>query len=163
MRTLDLLGVDSKALVDDEVYEWAKSYKWELDGRGRYVFTRIRKNGVRETHYLHRLILGVTGETVYVDHADRNPLNNLRSNLRTCTNSQNQANRSTFKSNRKFKGVYYRPTKKAWVAEITCNGVRHYLGFFKCEIRAAMAYNAKALALFGEFALLNKISAADAA
>ncbi len=153
------LSDGTQCLVDDCDYGRVNQYRWRLDSSGRYVSRKKRDNGKDASVYLHREILGVCDSATYVDHVDRNPLNNLRSNLRVCSNSQNQANRTIVfrKHKRQFKGVYWRPKKKAWVAEITCQNIRHYLGYFKDEIEAAVAYNQKAIELFGDFALLNKI------
>lgn len=145
-------------LVDDEDYPILNAFGWRIDGTGRYAITRVSENGKRVVKLMHRFILGLTDPSVYADHLDRNTLNNCRSNLRVCDNSLNQANRLPNKNKTgRFKGVYWRPKKKAWVSEITRNGNRFYLGFFKSELDAAIAYNNKAKQLFGAFALLNPI------
>jgi hypothetical protein len=38
---------------------------------------------------IHRCILGITDPEIEVDHRDNNGLNNVRSNLRTCTHQEN--------------------------------------------------------------------------
>lgn len=157
---IPLQGGKLWAVISPEDYEKVIPHQWRIDSKGKYAFTRIRENGQRIHLRMHRYILGITDSSIFVDHKDGDPLNNHRSNLRICTNSQNQANRgvpTSFKHPRKFKGVYWRPKKKAYVAEITCRGIRHYLGLFRSDLEAARAYNEKALQLFGEFALLNPI------
>lgn len=154
------VGHDSYSEVDDDVFNLVSHITWRLDSCRKYVITKVGSRPNRKTVYLHRFVLGVNDPSVLVDHADRNPLNNLRSNLRICNNSQNQANRlsNTNKSTGKFKGVFFRKNKNAWVSEITFKGKRHYLGFFKNENDAALAYNRKALEFFGDFALLNEVN-----
>jgi len=92
-----------------------------------------------------------------VDHIDRNKLNNHISNLRWATKSENQANRSNVTRN--YKGIYCKNKckRKKWVAQIRLNRKAYYLGTFKSEIEAALAYNKKAKEFFGEFALINDI------
>lgn len=160
MKVINLWG-GKKSYVSDRDYSRVRRYSWGLDGNGKYASTKIRIDGKRRRVALHRYILGVTDPKVFVDHVDRNPLNNLRSNLRICSNSQNQANRLKKFARKagRFKGVYWRPKKNAWVSEITHNKNRHYLGIFQSEIEAAKAYNQKAIELFGEFALLNRCDA----
>ena len=145
------------AWVDEQDYLRVCRYSWQID-KGGYLKVNTRVKGKRVSILLHRFILGLSNPSVFVDHIDGNPLNNSRSNLRLCDNSQNQANRpaNAFKKHGQYKGVFYRPKKKAWVSEISCRGKRFYLGFFRDEKKAALAYNKKALELFGEFALLNQ-------
>lgn len=92
-----------------------------------------------------------------VDHADGDTLNNRRSNLRYCTASQNQANkRKQAGAKSRYKGV--RPCNSKtpkWRCEIECQKKRIYLGTFNSEIEAALAYDRKAIELFGVFAKTN--------
>lgn len=102
---------------------------------------------------LHNLLVG----TKLVDHADGNGLNNRRTNLRPCTFAQNQANqRKQAGTKSRYKGV--RPPgngRPRWGCEIEHRGQRYYVGTFDTEVEAALAYDRKALELFGEFARLN--------
>jgi hypothetical protein len=157
MKAIPVNGGKYFTQVDDQDYESLLNFSWHVCSKGKYVRTRIRRGGSRKIIQIHRLILGVSDPSMYVDHKDGNTLNNQRSNLRICTNSQNQANRNPNRL-RALKGVYYRPKKRAYVAAITCKGKRYHLGFFKSASLAAEAYNEKASELFGEFALLNVIT-----
>ena len=103
----------------------------------------------RTTKHLHRLVMD-PGEKMMVDHIDGNGLNNLRENLRVCTNSENQRNRRKHKGLSKFKGV--KPTPwNTWEATIQ----KTHIGTFPTEDQAARAYDEKAKELFGEYANLN--------
>jgi AP2-like factor, euAP2 lineage len=98
--------------------------------------------------------------SVLVDHKDRNFLNFSRSNLRQATRSQNAINKAkndNIDSTSKYKGVYWNKEKKCWAAQIRKNYKRYHIGYFSTEDAAAMAYNKKALAFFGEFAVLNLV------
>lgn len=90
--------------------------------------TNIGSGDNRGRIYIYRLIkerLEPDVKGMEVDHIDRNPLNNCRSNLRWCTRSQNTCNeglRSTNKSG--TKGVHWSERYQRWTTRITCKGIR---------------------------------------
>lgn len=93
-----------------------------------------------------------------VDHIDRNPMNDNIANLRAATRSQNNMNMSCIRGLTSiYKGVYLMKNRTTWESSIKINGKRKYLGTFKIETDAAIAYNKAANELFGEFANLNII------
>jgi hypothetical protein len=85
-----------------------------------------------------------------VDHANRDTMDNRRSNLRLCTHAENMANRKATRGKALPKGV--RRSRKKFIAQIYINGERKYLGTYSTAEAAANAYNAVALAVHGEFA-----------
>lgn len=81
------------------------------------------------------------------------------SNCRWVTPQENSFNtRGAVKSSSKYKGVSWMKGRNKWRSEIMHNGTPYYLGLFADEVQAAIAYNAEAKKLFGEFAFLNDIS-----
>lgn len=106
--------------------------------------------------YLHREILGAKkGE--YVDHRNGDGLNNLRNNLRLCTNQQNA---SAFRApaagkTSRFRGVHWNSSRNKWVSSIRVKYKKHFLGRFKTETEAAKAYDRAAQEHFGPYAQLN--------
>ena len=98
-----------------------------------------------------------------VDHKDRNPLNNQKSNLRWATKQQNamNSNRKAGTTSSIYKGVTLKKNLKSkpWMTTIsrTIDGKREYcfIGYFKTQKEAAIAYDAKAREFYGEFAFLN--------
>ena len=83
----------------------------------------------RRMYFAHRLAwLYVYGEwPSLVDHINRDKSDNRIKNLRIATNQENCRNReSSGKSN--HKGVYWQKSHKRWVARISINGERIYLG-----------------------------------
>ena len=93
----------------------------------------------------------------FVDHRDLNKHNNIWTNLRLATKSQNQANIGLIKSNASgLKGVSrYRagePYGKPWQASIGVNGKSKHLGHFATKEEAHAAYCEAASEIFGEFA-----------
>lgn len=145
------------AIVDAEDYDQFSQDKWFAKRRRGWVYaarTTSRSTPQRRTVWMHREIINAS-KGMMCDHKDHNGLNNSKSNLRLCTNSQNQQNqkpRTTGTS--KYKGVNWHKNNK-WQARIGFNGRRIYLGLFDNQIDAAVAYDRKAVELFGEFACLN--------
>jgi len=145
-------------LVDDEDFYKVNKYTWFINAQG-YPQSRLpRKESLDRTQKqvkLHRLLLDLTDPLIQVDHKNMNKLDNRRSNLRVCTNSENQANIKVHKRNKTgYKGVRYQSNR--YEAYIWKNKPI-YLGRFDTVEEAALAYNKKALELFGEFARLNDI------
>jgi hypothetical protein len=103
---------------------------------------------------MHRLIADAE-DGVFIDHWDRNGLNNQKYNLRKCTNGQNRWN-SKMQENKEvpFKGVSERNSK--FRSRITYNGVTKNLGTYDTAKEAADTYDFFAKELFGEFARTNQ-------
>lgn len=146
------------ALVDDEDFKRVSQFKWqylkvhgmEYAKRGKYEL------GKQSTQYMHVFILGeIPG--MEIDHIKpSNSLNNQKSNLRHCTHSENMMNRRLNKNgSSQYKGVSWHIINKKWRAQIQLNKKCIYIGYFTDETEAALAYNKKAVELFGEFARLN--------
>lgn len=107
---------------------------------------------------MHREIMNVSNPEISVDHIDGNPLNNQRSNLRTCTHAQNICNsKLNSKNTSGYRGVTWHTGAKKYMAYIRHNYKMYNLGLFETAEEAALARNEKAVKLHGEFAVLNVI------
>ncbi|MBK5239868.1 HNH endonuclease [Clostridium sp.] len=140
--------VINETIFDEEELDTVKKYKWGMSGNG-YVTSRI--NG--QIIYLHRFLTGVT-EEFFIDHIDRNRLNNLKANLRTCTNQENLRNTSLSKNNTSGQvGVHWESRRKHWVAIIETDYKKSlYLGSFDNLEDAIIARIEAEKQYFGEFA-----------
>jgi hypothetical protein len=106
---------------------------------------------------MHRQILNPK-ESDHVDHINGNGLDNRRDNIRACSCSQNLMNRQNHRPTTSgYKGVSLHKRNKTWRATINLNGKQIYAGCYATPVEAALAYNAKAIELFGEFARPNVI------
>lgn len=148
------------ALVDDEAAHLVSEYKWyRVDGPNTsYAQTTVFKDRTKKTIRMHRLLIGDLPCAAVIDHANRNGLDNRTCNLRVATFTQNQANTTGRpRSTSRYKGVSIK-RPGVYFAQIQKDKKKYSLGYFLNEEEAAVAYNKKALELFGEFAFVNKIS-----
>lgn len=136
-------GVVLKHLDNGKGYKQVTLYR---DGQRKNVLVH-RLVGL---HFLHRL----EAQTL-VDHRDGNPDNNVHTNLRWASPSENNANQRPRAASSTYKGVCFHKRSGKWQAQIMKNGINKQLGLFDDEASAARAYDAAARELFGEFALLN--------
>ena len=150
---LILLTQGRFAIVDAEDYDWLSQYKW-CAAKDRGTFYAHRGNG-GTTVSMHRTIMRAP-KGMMCDHKNHNGLDNRKSNLRLCTSAQNQYNKRPQRNgSSRYKGVILRSDYRRWRARIGFNRKRIHLGDFADGIQAALAYDDKAVELFGEFAWLN--------
>lgn len=127
-RSGDIVG---STYIDAED-KWVLKHKWCLMKNG-YVSAMVSKKRT----YLHILVMNAIKE---IDHVDRNPLNNRKSNLRLCSSSQNNYNRPRYKTNKSgYSGVYWKKDRNKWTAYINVEGKRIHLGHFSCRKKAINA------------------------
>lgn len=140
-------------IFDVSDYEEISKYTWFLDNSG-YIRATL-KSGKRVL--LHNLIMK-EAKGLFVDHINRNKLDNRKSNLRYVTKQQNCHNRGISKANRSgFKGVSFDKRSKKYEAWIGFNHSNNFIGSYDTSHEAAKAYNQKAIELFGEYAFLNTV------
>jgi len=101
---------------------------------------------------MHRAIMRAP-KSMMCDHKNHNGLDNRKSDLRLCTSAQNQYNKRPKKGCKsRYKGVVLRSDCKRWRAKIGSKGKRIDIGDFDNQMEVAMAYDDKAIELFGKFA-----------
>ena len=143
------------ALVDDENYEWLNQWKWHYD-QG-YARRQFRIDGKVRMIKMHRLILGIVDDKKKLtDHINMNGLDNRKKNLRIVNHSQNQWNRTKYKTNTSgYKGIGWSKAAKKWRTKIRVKSKLIHLGYFKSKINAAKAYDEAAKKYHGKFAKIN--------
>lgn len=139
------------ALVDDEDFEELSKHKWYAAKQRTDNFYAVRYKK-RRMIYMHRTLLCVQWEK-HVDHKDGDGLNNMRSNIRICTQQENNRNkRISLTSVSGLKGVSLHKTTGKWVARIMVNMKSIHLGYFLNKNDAHEAYCVAAKKYHGEFA-----------
>jgi hypothetical protein len=163
MKTIQLTQ-GKVALVDDADFEKVNAHKWyaKLDKRGRWYAQRNVRlaDGKQTAQHMSRFIIGLEfGDSLEVDHKNREAtLDNRRKNLRV-TLDQNSQNVGKYKTNKSgFKGVSWNKRDHKWRVKIAHRERQIHSGVFDCPVAAAAVYNYLAKNLHGEFAVLNDLS-----
>ena len=144
-------------LIDDDDYERMLDYNWH-DGKshgGVYPYANVSKGGGKyKKVFLHRFILNAPSNR-FVDHANGNPYDARKENLRLCTQAQNGQNKGLSAANTSgHKGVCWDASKQKWAVQIVVNGKRAYMKRFDTFEEAVEAHEREIVKIHGEFARL---------
>lgn len=109
---IDSKGSSYRVYIDVNDYPVVKNYTWCRNVKTGYAqsIDRITRKGV----YMHRLIMDARGFYNKTDHIDGNRLNNRKSNLRICDDSENHHN--NIKHRNVTSGIYPHTKGKYWTA-----------------------------------------------
>ena len=131
---------------DGEIWSYfkkgkSKNFKWfllkgclKIDGYKKICINKKAYGYHRVIYQLHNNDWDITDNSRdnYIDHIDRDKLNNNINNLRVVSQHQNCFNRTG-------KGYYWNKRANKWQAQIT-NGEQKYLGLYNVEEDARNAY-----------------------
>lgn len=140
------------AIVDEIDFEYLSQWKWKCTSHG-YAARAVRKGeGERGRQvYMHRVVARPL-EDQEVDHRNCNKLDNRRSNLRICSESENKRNRTAHRNNKLgLKGVSLHSSKTCYMARIMKDRKLVHLGYFKTPEEAHKAYTEASKTLHGDF------------
>jgi hypothetical protein len=124
-----------------------KTLKKRSDKDG-YLLFNLSKNGICKTNKAHKLVAIAflnhkqCGYKVIVDHINNIKTDNRVENLQLITVRQNCSKDRKNKTSKYTGVIYYKNTNK-WRAQISINGKLKYLGDFKNEYDAHLAYQNK--------------------
>ena len=134
-------------------WKHVSKYDWYLAKSGYPMCYKLGK--IKLHRFIFTIILGQNPPSdLYVDHIDRNKLNNTDFNLRLATPQENSFNKSSKTNSKGIKKI----SEGNYTANITKNGIKHEIKNITTEKQAAETYNLMAEELFGSFAAPNKIN-----
>lgn len=129
-------------LVSSEDYSELSKFKWHISSG--YVRRSYKKDEEGEEYlsrYIFKNILNKDIKDLEVDHKDRNPLNNQRSNLRDVTSAENSMNKEKRDGCTSiYKGTHFSKNDNKWYASITIDG-KQYRASYDTENECAWQYN----------------------
>ena len=134
---------------DMDDYNKIKDYCWSED-IGQDGYCRLRARDIKGKNYItmSHLIIGK-----YHDHADRNPMNNRKFNLRPASHTENARNHNKQKNNTSgIIGVSWHKRDHVWQAAIIINKKKIHLGYFTDKRDAIIARLLAEVKYFKEFA-----------
>lgn len=92
--------------------------------------------------------------TKEIDHINTNPCDNRITNLRLSNRSAQMLNRAGYKKRKYLFGAYYRTARKhlptPWASYIRYNNKQRYLGHYKTELEAHLAYTDRYIDVYKE-------------
>lgn len=139
---------ETEIIIDEEMYYDIIKYKWHKRPYG-YYYGYVNGKNIS----LSKFVMNYSGID-YIDHINRNPLDNRRENLRIVTPAQNMMNKSSSKgSSSKYVGVHKKGNK--FKAQIRVDGENIVLGTYDDEIKAAKARDLATKEHYGEYGNLN--------
>jgi len=152
-------GIFRWKIRKDRSKRWNTRYAGTVAGYPIKGHIRIQLFG-KPGYYAHRLAwLLCYGEwpEEQIDHKDNDRGHNAIGNLRKATNGQNMQNRAGPQKNGTsgYLGVFFSKQAGKWQAQLVVNGVRHYFGRYNTAAEAAVARDAGARKLHGDFAKTN--------
>lgn len=140
------------AMVSTDKWHHVSKYEWYL---GKSGYPTCYTLGKMQLHrYIYTYILGeYPPSEMYVDHIDRNKLNNTNNNLRLATPQENSFNKTSSSNKKGVKKI----SENNYTATIVKDGKRHEIKNIPTDIQAAEIYNMMAEELFGSFAAPNDL------
>lgn len=138
--------------IDNDDLEKCSKLTWHYakNKDSKYIQTRIKGKMIK----LHRYIMNMNmnNSNLVVDHINRNPLDNRKSNLRICSYKENSFNKSIRVDNTSgIPGVSFHKTNKKWRAKIKYNNLTIHLGYFEDINEALINRRVAEEILFGEY------------
>ena len=136
--------------VDEKYFDELSKYNWYLN-KG-YAGTFIKGKQIT----ISRLIMQPNNSEV-VDHINGNILINTEDNLRVCTVSKNNLNRSLMSNNTSgHRGVCFDKNKNKFAVQIGSDGKDYFIGYFDNLEDAAEASKKARLKYHGEYSCFER-------
>lgn len=145
-------NITGTILIDTDDLEMVSKYQWHIEHSRKnlsYAQANIEKSTIR----IHRLIMNTT---LQVDHINHNGLDNRKSNLRVCTNQENNFNKLHRRNPKSgYTGIRYNEKSQSYYVRIMVNKKEISLGHYKILEDALEARKQGEIRYFGNFRFID--------
>lgn len=163
MKKIHLKGNDY-AIVDDDDYPYLNRFTWTCNDKGTeggklYAMMCKQRNGKSNGIAMHELVINLENADA-ISFKNGNTLDYRKQNLIPVDKSlmmQRSIKRRIKNASSEYKGLTYRKKKDVWEVRIAKDKQTYFVGTFRNERDAALAYNDKAKELYGDLAYQNMI------
>lgn len=156
-RFLSILNKFSWAIIRSKSHK--NSFYYSVNSNDKALINGPngeKRNSISIHRFLVSLVnpsFNIFDSSIFIDHIDRNSLNNTIENLRICTPAENCKNQLRLDgSSGGYPGVWKAGNK--WVVEIGSNGIRYNFGRYDTLQEAVEVRNREVVKLHGEFAVV---------
>lgn len=159
--SIPLLWGRGVALVDERHWDRLYANRWHLHTRPDGYTKVVRGEGLRMIYMARDVMEHELGRklisTEIADHDNHITTDNRVENLRITTRKGNAENQKLNRANNTtgFKGVTFNISRNKYVAQITHHYRHITIGYYDVAEEAAIAYDLKAIELFGRMAHTN--------
>lgn len=142
---------------DKEDYDLIYPYCWMRQSNDGYIIAH-NANDDGKWVLMHRLVMNLTDDSLYIDHRNHQKADNRKCNLRIVTPSLNGMNAKPSALNTSgHRGVSFETRSGKWIANIRVNGKIKYLGKF-ADVEDAIAIRIQAEnRYYGKYSYTNSI------
>lgn len=142
----------NRALIDLEDIDKVKNFKWCINPQGYAICSKgiDNKKYIRLHHYI---FTNPNEDNLFIDHINRNRLDNRKSNLRIVSKADNNKNLSLrTDNNTNIIGVCYDNERNKWISQLKLDGKRILFKRYNNIDDAIIARLKAELKYLGEFA-----------
>lgn len=126
-----ILSDGQRCIIDKEDVDILKQFYWSYNRHNKHVNGNVENKTIQIARYIMMSRGYCLSANDVVDHIDRNPLNNIKKNLRVCDRRTNAFNKGCQTNNKTgYPGVSFHKTKHQYQAYIKIDGRHIYLGFY---------------------------------
>lgn len=117
--------------IDVEDMNKCSNYSWVLSQHQKtfYIVARDKLKQSGKNIYLHNLVLDKPSSFT-IDHINRNPFDNRKSNLRICKQNENNYNKDIKLGKNKEKYIYFDKRRNKYRVNFNRNGKQIFIGYF---------------------------------
>lgn len=143
-------------IIDSKMLPLVQKYQWHIENSRKdlqYAQTTYKKFNKCKSKRLHRLLMP---DAIQVDHINHNGLDNRMSNLRACTNRENNCNKNFSRNPLSgYTGIRFNSKVGSYYVRIMVNKKEISLGHYNSLDAAIDAREQGELKYFGKFRYQN--------